>query len=92
MTKKRWQKFCTPSYQNLGKNYTEIYDMVKTAFGEDSMSRAQVFFNGFAVIKKGEHLRKAMPSSKQDATVAHSFLLSRRCCVSWFRCRGSNSK
>ena len=31
-------------------------------------------FNGFAVIKKGERLRKATPISKQDATVAHSYL------------------
>jgi hypothetical protein len=30
--------------------------------------------NGFAVLKKGERLRKATPSSKQDATVAHSYL------------------
>jgi hypothetical protein len=32
-------KFC----QKLGKTCTETYSMTKMAFGEDSMSRTQVF-------------------------------------------------
>jgi hypothetical protein len=46
--------------------------MNKMAFGEDSMTVLK-FLNRFAVLKKGERLWKATPSSKQDKGVAQIF-------------------
>lgn len=42
-------KFC----QKLDENCTETYDMVKVAFGEDSMGHSQVF-EWFRRIKEGQ--------------------------------------
>jgi hypothetical protein len=73
--------------QNVEKTFTETYDMIKTVFGEDSMSCTQDF-EWFTVLKKGEHLWKVTPRSKQDKSVACSFLRSRRYCALRVHCRG----
>jgi hypothetical protein len=43
ITEKTERRVCIKLCQNVGKTCTETYDMIKMAFGEDSVSRTQVF-------------------------------------------------
>ncbi|KAF0718345.1 protein GVQW3-like, partial [Aphis craccivora] len=56
------QRVCIKFCLKLGKNATETYTMIKTAFGDDSLSRS-VIFEWFKRFKDGRQSTKDDPRS-----------------------------
>ncbi|GFW62992.1 hypothetical protein TNCV_4453401 [Trichonephila clavipes] len=61
------QRICIKFCFKLGKTGTETYEMMKTAFGEEAMSRARVF-EWFRPFKEGRQSVNSDPRSGQDCT------------------------
>ncbi|GFV30787.1 protein GVQW3 [Trichonephila clavipes] len=64
------QRICIKFCFNLGKTGTETYEMMKTAFGDEVMSRAWVF-EWFRRFKEGQQsgnsdLRSGRPSTSRN--------------------------
>jgi len=61
------QRVCIKFCLKLGKNATETYTMIKTAFGDDSLSRS-VIFEWFKRFKDGRQSTKDDPRSGRPST------------------------
>src|SRR5277367_492045 len=61
------QRYCTKFCFKIGKTATECFDMMKVAFGNDTMSRARVF-DWFCRFKFGRESVKSDPRSGRPST------------------------
>ncbi|GFV22396.1 protein GVQW3 [Trichonephila clavipes] len=61
------QRICIKFFFKIGKTGTETYEMMKTAFGDEAMSRARVF-EWFRPFKKGRQSMISNPRSGHPST------------------------
>ncbi|GFW51550.1 protein GVQW3 [Trichonephila clavipes] len=61
------QRICVKFCFKLGKTGTETYEMIKTAFGDEAMSRARVF-EWFRPFKEGRQSVNSDPRSGHPST------------------------
>ncbi|GFW97053.1 protein GVQW3 [Trichonephila clavipes] len=61
------QRICIKFCFKLGKTGTETYEMMKTAFGDEAMSRARVF-EWFRPFKEGRQSLNSDPRSGRPST------------------------
>ena len=67
MCKNTEQRICINFCFKLGKTGTETYEMIKTAFGDEAMSRAEVFA-WFRRFKEGRQSVNSNPRSGRPST------------------------
>ncbi|KAL4131595.1 hypothetical protein QTP88_008888 [Uroleucon formosanum] len=72
------QRVCIKFCLKLGKNATETYEMIKTAFGDDSLSRSKIF-EWFKRFKNGRETTEDDPRSGRPSTSRNDDVVSKIC-------------